>query len=197
MAQPPLTLSGSEVSKVESDVSQTISLADSIVTLVREPVVLLYENYTKAQELKRNLGPWHGQAIDSHGQCRIPVLRLKKFEDYLVKTDGVLYPRVNRSDMLSPSTQSPSQKENNRKSWVLPWPSPKTSPRPENTPAAKACWACLLLALGIRPDMGIVGWRPSSDGFISTQNGDIEMEVDGFVLCHIMNLYGLSLDPDP
>ncbi|KAN0093634.1 hypothetical protein V8E51_016818 [Hyaloscypha variabilis] len=196
MAQPPLTPSGSEVSKVESDVSQTISLADSIVTLVREPVVLLYENYTKAQELKRNLGPWHGQAIDSHGQCRIPVLRLKEFEDYLVKTDGVLSPRVKQSDLLSPSTQSPSQKENNRKSWGLPWPSPKTSPRPENTPAAKACWAYLLLALGIRPDMDVVCWRPSSDGFISTQNGGIEMEVDGSVLCHIMNLYGISLDLD-
>jgi len=119
MAQPPLTPSGSEVSKVESDVSQTISLADSIVTLVREPVVLLYGNYTKAQELKRNLGPWHGQAIDSHGQCRIPVLQLKEFEDYLVKTDGVLSPQVLASDLLSSGTQSPGRKNHNIPSWRL------------------------------------------------------------------------------
>ncbi|KAE9368797.1 hypothetical protein N431DRAFT_64443 [Stipitochalara longipes BDJ] len=197
MAQPPPTPSGSEVSKVESDVSQTISLADSIVTLVREPVVLLYENYNKAQELKRNLGPWHGEAIDSHGQCRIPVLRLKEFEDYLVKTDGRLSPQVRVGDMLSPGTQGPGRKEKNRNSWRLPWSSPKPSPQPENTPAAKACWAYFLLALGIQPGMGIVGWRPSSDGFINTQNGGIEMEVDGAVLCHIMNLYALSLDPNP
>jgi len=44
--------------------------------------------------------------------------------------------------------------------------------------------------------MGVVGWRPSSDGFINTQNGGIEMEVDGAVLCHIMNLYGISLNLD-
>lgn len=43
--------------------------------------------------------------------------------------------------------------------------------------------------------MGIVGWRPSTDGFINTQNGGIEMEVDGAVLCHIINLYSFSLDP--
>jgi len=70
MAQPPPTPSGSEVSKVEDDISQTVSLAGSIFKLVREPVALLYGNYTKAQELKRNLGPWHEEAIDSHGQCR-------------------------------------------------------------------------------------------------------------------------------
>jgi hypothetical protein len=45
--------------------------------------------------------------------------------------------------------------------------------------------------------MDIVGWRPSNDGFISTQNGDLEMEIDGSVLCHIMNHYSVSLDLDP
>ncbi len=50
MAQVPV--SGSEVSKVESDVSQTISLAGSVITLLREPVALLYQNINKAQKLK-------------------------------------------------------------------------------------------------------------------------------------------------
>jgi hypothetical protein len=45
--------------------------------------------------------------------------------------------------------------------------------------------------------MGIVGWRPSNDGFLSAQNGGIEMEIDGAVLCHIMNLYIVPLDHTP
>lgn len=83
-----VTPSGSDVSKVESDVSQTISLADSIVTLLREPVALLYQNITKAQELKRSLGHWQGEALDRDKQCQIPVLRLKEFEKYLVEMVG-------------------------------------------------------------------------------------------------------------
>jgi hypothetical protein len=43
--------------------------------------------------------------------------------------------------------------------------------------------------------MNIVDWKPSNDGLISTQNGGIEMEVDGAVLCHIMNLYSPSPNP--
>jgi hypothetical protein len=82
--------SGSEVSKVESDVSQTISLADSIVTLLREPVALLYQNITKAQELKRSLGHWHGEAIDGDKQCRITCATVEGIRKYLVDTDGCL-----------------------------------------------------------------------------------------------------------
>lgn len=41
----------------------------------------------------------------------------------------------------------------------------------------------------------MIQWRQSHDGFISTQNGGIEMEIDGAVLCHIMNLYSISRNP--
>lgn len=156
MAQP--TPSGSEVSKVESDVSQTLSLADSIVTLLREPVAMLYQNITKAQELRRSLGQWHAEAIDDDKQYRIPMLGVEEFEKYLSDTDGCLLP-------------SPEARQ------------------------GKACWAYLLHALGIQPGRNIVNWRPSTDGFISTQNGGIEMEIDGAVLCHIINLYSIHREP--
>lgn len=52
----------------------------------------------------------------------------------------------------------------------------------------------LLHALGARPGGNVVDWRPSADGLVSTQNGDIEMEVDGPAICHIINIY--SLPPD-
>lgn len=80
-----------------------------------------------------------------------------------MRTDGLLCLQENASNLLSPSSRSPEQKENKRKSWALPWPALKISPRPEDAPAAKACWAYLLLALGIRPGMEIVAWRPSSE----------------------------------
>jgi hypothetical protein len=194
MAQVPA--SGSEVSRVESDVSQTISLADSIVTLLREPVALLYQNITKAQELKRNLGHWQGEAIDGDKQCRIPVLRLKEFEKYLVDTDGRLLAQATITHPLKAVAKIFDPRQRFRKSWGLSW-SQDTSPQSDNLFTAKACWAYLLHALGIRPGMGIVGWRPTNDGFISTQNGSIEMEIDGSVLCHIINLYSLPLDPSP
>jgi len=190
------TPSGSEVSKVESDISQTISLADSIVTLLREPVALLYQNITKAQELKRSFGHWQGEAIDGDNHCRIPVLRLKEFEKYLVDTDGRLSAQPKTDHRLSPAAKSPDFKNTFRKSWGLPW-SPNTSPKPDQAPTARACWAYLLRALGIHPGEGIVGWRPSTDGFINTQNGGIEMEIDGALLCHIMNLYSVPVDPAP
>jgi hypothetical protein len=81
-------LSGSDVSKVESDISQTVSLADTVVTLVREPISLLYNNINKTKKLKQSLGAWQDEALDANGQSRIPVLRLDEFEEHLVATDG-------------------------------------------------------------------------------------------------------------
>ncbi|KAK7433866.1 hypothetical protein Landi51_13770 [Colletotrichum acutatum] len=56
-------------------------------------------------------------------------------------------------------------------------------------PAGTSCWGYFLFALGIHPEMGMVSRRPSTDGLISTQNGGAEMDIDGSVLCHVMNLY--------
>ncbi|GKT41221.1 uncharacterized protein ColSpa_01402 [Colletotrichum spaethianum] len=69
-AQP----SGSDLSIVESDIVQTITLADTLVTLIREPIAIVYKNITKTQALKRSLGLWQEEALDDNGQSRIPVL---------------------------------------------------------------------------------------------------------------------------
>lgn len=37
--------------------------------------------------------------------------------------------------------------------------------------------------------MGILGWQPSIGEITSLQNGEIEMSMDGAVMCHIINLY--------
>lgn len=64
-AQP----SGSEVSKVESDIAQTLSLADTIVTLIREPAAWAYQNYSKRQAVKKSIGDWDKEAFDKDRDC--------------------------------------------------------------------------------------------------------------------------------
>jgi hypothetical protein len=90
MAEVQVEPSGSEVSKVESDITQTITPADTIVTLIREPVTLLYQNIVKGQQLKQRLGPWQGEAFDENTRCPRPVLRREEFEEYTVKVDGIV-----------------------------------------------------------------------------------------------------------
>jgi hypothetical protein len=188
MAQAQVQPSGSDLSKVENDIVQTISLADTIITLIREPIALVYKNVTKAQQLKRSLGLWQEEALDDTGQCRIPVLPLKGFEEHLVRTDGAV-PAV---------TSASGSDRRARISWGSWWAqNPNSSPRLELPSAGTACWAYFLFALGIRPGMDVVAWRPSTDGFINTQNGGIEMEVEGSVLCHIINLFSVTLNPEP
>lgn len=109
MAQVPT--SGSEVSKVESDVSQTITLADSVVTLLREPVALLYQNITKVNAMKRSLGSWQADAIDEDKECRVPVLRLEEFEEYLLETDGHLLAPPSLKDPPRGGSKSPNPRE--------------------------------------------------------------------------------------
>lgn len=90
MAETKYEPSGSHVSKAESDVAQTISLAGSIITLVREPVALVYKNVARGQRLKRSPSAWQPEAIDEAGRCRIPMLRGEEYERHLVATDGVV-----------------------------------------------------------------------------------------------------------
>lgn len=62
VSQAQVQPSSSDVSKVESHIAQTISLAGTIITLIRDPVALFYQSAAKAQELKRNLGHWKEEA---------------------------------------------------------------------------------------------------------------------------------------
>jgi hypothetical protein len=56
---------------------------------------------------------------------------------------------------------------------------------PTDDAPAKSCWAYFLHAHAIRPGMGLVGWIPSTNADIDS----IDMEIDGAVLGHVMNLY--------
>ncbi|KAK1657844.1 hypothetical protein BDP55DRAFT_638364 [Colletotrichum godetiae] len=56
MAEKQGQPSGSDVSKVESDISQTLGLAGALTTLVSKPASFLYNNYTREQAQNRSLG---------------------------------------------------------------------------------------------------------------------------------------------
>ncbi|KAF5536834.1 PFS domain-containing protein [Fusarium napiforme] len=175
--------SGSEVSKVESDIAQTVNLADTVVNLIREPVVLLYQNISKKRALHASLGIWRDEAPDDAGQYRIPVMLENGLEAQLVRTDGII-------DCRSSNTTSlvPQERRMFRLSWGRKGNSSQVQ-KPQTPPLGSACWAYFLHSLGVRPGMNVLGWRPSTDGYISTQNGGVEMEIDGSALCHIINLY--------
>lgn len=150
--------SGDKVSQVESDIEQTLTLADAIVQLAKIPITLAWQNVEKRRGIKRSVGNWKTEAFDNEKECRMPVLRYKAgernakaFVEYLVENDGIL--------------------------------------QPVQDPPAKSCWAYLMHALGIKPGMDLVDWMPLLDGFVSTQNGGIEMEIDGAAFCTIINLF--------
>lgn len=80
---------GSEVFKVESDIAQTINLADTVVKLIYESVSLLYENISKKKALHTSLGIWEDEALEGERHCRIPVMLKKGFETRIVRSDGI------------------------------------------------------------------------------------------------------------
>jgi hypothetical protein len=187
--------SGSSVSRVESDIAQSISLAGTLVTLLREPVTLFYQNKAKLEDLKLSLGHWQGEAFGTDKRYRIPVLRVEEFEKYLVATDGCIAANIPSSYGSSNATDTSPLRTTPIRTLGAAWSSRQaTGSKALGELHGRACWAFLLHALGIKPGMGIVGWRPSLSGLISTQNGGIEMEVDGTVLCHIMNIYSSTPD---
>lgn len=122
------------------------------------------------------------------------MLRLLEYEEHLVSTDGeVEYSPLSKAIV---DGRQLSLGEKFRSYWSLnnqQLPSPSLSP--ELPTAGASCWSYFLYAVGIHPGMQITSWRPSMDGFINTQNGGVEMEIDGSVLCHIINLYSTTPDP--
>jgi hypothetical protein len=63
--------------------------------------------------------------------------------------------------------------------------------RPKGQTSGGASWCYLLYALGIQPSDGIMQWKAVVDEFLALQDGEIEMEVPGAVLCHIVNCYAI------
>lgn len=58
-------------------------------------------------------------------------------------------------------------------------------------------WAQLLFALNIRPKGGVLAWRLPPREIDPAVSSDISLEVDGEVMCHIINLYRLYNDGAP
>jgi len=157
MAQPQVQPSGSEVSKVENDIAQPVSLADTVVTLIREPVTLLYQNITKSQELKLRLGHWQEKQLMRQNVSNIG-LRLKEVEEYIMKMVENIPGCIRTDDKSNLDSKRPSLRE----SFRLSWGSTRVqigSPRPDKIPTGQVRWVYLLFALGIRAGMGIIGWR--------------------------------------
>lgn len=191
MANVQYEPSGTDVSKFESDIAQTINLSGSVIELIREPIALLYESINKGRQLKQSLGLWQDEALDDGGQYRIPLIHNEQFEQHLVNTDGII-PAASQDSVQAKTPQRWSFRSFfNSGPKQAPGPSPDL---PRVFPSSgTACWGYLLYALGVSPGKGIVDWRPSTDGLVGTQNGGIEMEMDGPVLCHILNLYSRPL----
>ncbi|KAI1174407.1 hypothetical protein F4777DRAFT_553982 [Nemania sp. FL0916] len=65
--------------------------------------------------------------------------------------------------------------------------------RPSGSCSASFAWAKLLYSLDIRPGAGIIEWISlGSDG---TNSATIDLELEGPVLCHIINLYQIYKTP--
>jgi len=67
--------------------------------------------------------------------------------------------------------------------------------RPRAESQIESGWGYLLYALGIRPGLNVVKWMPAIGESLDSQGeGGVKIQVDGAVLCHIMNLYRSEID---
>ena len=62
--------------------------------------------------------------------------------------------------------------------------------RPEGSCVATACWAKLLYSLGITPRKGLVSRRLKTSSTFENHSTPVHLELDGEIICHIINLYG-------
>lgn len=60
--------------------------------------------------------------------------------------------------------------------------------RPTGRYGATPTWADLLFAFAIRPGMNVITWKPITSG-CERDSHDMHLEIEGSVLCHIINLY--------
>ncbi|KAJ2986838.1 hypothetical protein NUW58_g4842 [Xylaria curta] len=60
---------------------------------------------------------------------------------------------------------------------------------PSGSCKATFAWAKLLYSLDIRPGSNIIEWQPLATDADPNEPGTIELELEGPVLCHIVNLY--------
>lgn len=62
---------------------------------------------------------------------------------------------------------------------------------------ASFAWAQFLFALNIRPGTGVLAWRLPPIDFDPALSNNLSLEVDGDVMCHIINLYRLYREAAP
>jgi hypothetical protein len=66
--------------------------------------------------------------------------------------------------------------------------------RPEGECVATSAWAKLLYGLGITPEKKLLSKTLDTSNHGENHNMEIKLELDGEILCHIINLYQLSRD---
>lgn len=130
-------------------------VGQQVTQAVGDVVASKRERKSLAQAQRSYLGPWTELAYYDGKSTKLPVLNTKKFQDYMVETDGRF--------------------------------------RPEKSCTAHAEWAQFVNALGIRPNLepeqNVLSWKsppPKSD---RPTSHDQSLEIDGEVLCHIVNLF--------
>ena len=69
--------------------------------------------------------------------------------------------------------------------------------QPKGRCESSLAWAQLLFALNIRPEGGVLAWRLPPRDIDPAISSEISLEVDGDVMCHIINLYRLYNNPAP
>ncbi|KAF3065201.1 hypothetical protein GL218_01081 [Daldinia childiae] len=147
---------------VIADAQQTVTLTETIISLVGNYVSTTYKNKRATEEFRERLGEWADEALDPdrNGKWRQPCLRIEKFEKHMIQHDGQF--------------------------------------KPSGKCTSSFAWAQLLYALDIRPGNNIVEWKTISiTAPDPVESGQISLEVDGSVLCHIVNLFRYYSDPDP
>ncbi|KAL9617182.1 MAG: hypothetical protein Q9160_007986 [Pyrenula sp. 1 TL-2023] len=63
--------------------------------------------------------------------------------------------------------------------------------RPTGSCLASFAWAHLLFALDIRPGRGVLSWGLPKKSNDAASTGQINLKIDGQVLCHVVNIYRL------
>jgi hypothetical protein len=69
--------------------------------------------------------------------------------------------------------------------------------QPSGKCTSSFAWAHLLYALDIKPGAGVLEWRLPTDGVDPIESGRMSLDIDGAVLCHIINLYRIYHEAAP
>ena len=69
--------------------------------------------------------------------------------------------------------------------------------KPSGVCQSSFAWAHLLYALDVRPGGGVLAWRLPPNNQNPADTRQVSLDIDGQVLCHIVNLYRVYHEPAP